>query len=131
MFQDVFSKSDFDVGCTDALAHDVILEPGPPIRERARPIPPADFAEAKRHIQELLDAKIISPSSSPFASPIVLVRKKNGSLRMCVDYRKVNARTIKDGFAIPKVEDLLVTLSGAKYFTQMDLSKHSCILANL
>lgn len=122
-FQEVFIQNDFDLGRTSEVLHDVELQPGPFVRERPRPIPPADFEEAKKHIQELLDAKIISPSSSPYASPIVLVRKKNGKLRMCVDYRKINARTVKDSYAIPKIEDLLQTLSGAKFFTTMDLSK--------
>ena len=121
-YSDVFSQSEFDIGQVN-IKHDIELEPGPPIRDRPRPIPPQDLEEVRQHIQSLLDAHIIRPSTSPFASPIVLVRKRSGALRMCVDYRKVNARTIRDSYALPKIEDLFMTLSGAKYFTSMDLSK--------
>ena len=122
-YQDVFIKHDFDVGCTFGAEHDIELTPGLTIRERPRPVAPKDLEEVKKHIQDLLDAQIISPSTSSFASPIVLVRKKSGALRMCVDYRKLNARTMKDAYSIPKIEDLFLTLSGAKYFTSVDLSK--------
>ena len=121
-FGDVFSQAEFDIGRIN-IEHDIELEPGPPVRDRPRPIPPQDLEEVRQHIQSLLDANIIKPSTSPFASPIVLVRKKNGSLRMCVDYRKINARTIRDSYALPKIEELFMTLSGAKFFTSVDLSK--------
>ena len=122
-YSDVFIKHEYDLGKTSEVLHDIILEPGPYIRERARPIPPQDLEEVKHHIQEMLDAKIISPSCSPYASPIVLVRKKNGSLRICVDYRKVNARTVKDSYPLPIIEELFTTLHGAKYFSSVDLCK--------
>ena len=122
-YQDVFIQHEFDLGKTDATTFDIDLEPGPAIRERPRPLPPRDFEDAKQHIRGLLDAKIIAPSSSSFASPIVLVRKKSGKLRMCVDYRHLNARTRQDSYAVPKIEDLFLTLSGARYFTSLDLSQ--------
>ncbi|PVD21605.1 hypothetical protein C0Q70_17404 [Pomacea canaliculata] len=105
------------------VVHDIELTPGPSIRERPRPIPPQDLEEVRQHVQQLLDARIIKPSTSSFASPIVLVRKKNGALRMCVDYRRVNARTVRDSYSLPKIEQLFLTLSGAKVFTSLDLSK--------
>ena len=95
-YQDVFTRHEFDLGKTDAVKFDIDLEPGPPIRGRPRPLPPRDFEEAKQHMQSLLDADIIAPSTSSFASPIVLVRQKSGGLRMCVDYRRLNARTAMD-----------------------------------
>ena len=74
--QDVFNMSDFqNLGTTD-VKHDIELTPGPAIRERPRPVPPQDREELRQHLQQLLEANIIRPSSSPFASPIVLVRKK-------------------------------------------------------
>ena len=88
-----------------------------------RPIPPQDFEDCRRHIQGLLDAQIIRPSNSPFASPIVLCRKKNGDLRLVCDYRAINARTVKDSYAVPKIEDLFLTSSGAKWYTSCDLCK--------
>ena len=119
-----FISHDFDIGRAETGdVFDMNLTPGPDIRERARPIPPRDFEDCRNHIQSLLDAKIIRPSNSPFASPIVLLRKKSGALRMVIDYRRVNARTVKDGYSIPKIEDLLLTLNGAKYFCSLDLCK--------
>ena len=122
-YRDVFTPHEFDLGKTDAVTFDIELEPGPPIWERPRTIHPRDFNEATQHIKELMDANIIEPSNSPYASPIVLVRKKSGNLRMCVDYRRINSRTWLDSYAVPKVEDLLLTLSGAKFFTSVDLCK--------
>lgn len=123
-FKGAFVTSEFDIGRAETGdLFDMDVTPGPDIRERARPIPPRDFEECRQHIKGLLDAKIIRPSNSPFASPIVLVRKKNGALRMCIDYRRLNARTVKDSYSIPKIEDLLLTLNGAKFFTTLDLCK--------
>ncbi|PVD20262.1 hypothetical protein C0Q70_20759 [Pomacea canaliculata] len=121
-FSDVFNEKEFDLNMTDVV-HDIELTPGPSIRERPRPIPPQDLEEVRQHVQQLLDARIIKPSTSSFASPIVLVRKKNGALRMCVDYRRVNAWTVRDSYSLPKIEHLFLTLSGAKVFTSLDLSK--------
>ena len=119
-----FSTSEFDVGrANNGTVFDIELNPGPDIRERARPLAPRDFDECRQHINQLLEAGIIRPSHSPYASPIVLVRKKNGKLRMCVDYRKLNARTVRDSYNLPKIEDLLLTLSGSQYFTSLDLCK--------
>lgn len=122
-FDSVFVQNKVDLGHTSGITHDIQLEAGTCVRERPRPIPPKDFEDARQHIQQLLDAKIITPSSSPYASPIVLVRKKNGALRMCVDYRKINMHTLKDSYAIPKIEDMFLTLNGAKFFTSVDLSQ--------
>lgn len=118
-----FIRSEFDIGRASVGEFDMELLPGPDIRERPRPIPPQDVEELREHLKGLLDAKIIKPSNSPYASPVVLVRKKSGALRMCVDYRKLNARTVKDSYSIPKIEDLLLTLNNAKYFTTLDLCK--------
>ena len=122
-YKDVFICNDLDLGYTNEVLHDVLLEPGPYVPERCRPIPPADYEDCKNHIKELLDANIISPVSSPYSSPIVLVRKKSGALRLCIDYRRINLKTVKCNYPLPKIEDLFTTLSGARVFSQMDLAK--------
>ena len=70
-----------------------------------------------------MDAKIIRPSNSPCASPVVLCRKKNFDLRMVSDYRILNSPAVKDSYSVPKIEEFIVTLSGARCFTSMDLCK--------
>ena len=72
-------------------------------------------------IQRMLDNKLIRESTSPWASPVVLAKKKNGKLRFCVDYRKLNAITKKDAYPLPRIDDMLESLAGAKYFSTLDL----------
>ena len=92
-----------------------------PVTQPYRRIPPNQYQEVKEHIQKLLDSSVIRESHSPYASPIVLVRKKNGALRLCVDYRKLNLRTQKDSFPLPRIESL-DALNGAQWFTTLDLA---------
>jgi hypothetical protein len=77
----------------------------------------------EEHVKEMLRTKVIEPSRSPWSSPVVLVPKKDGSIRFCVDYRRFNDVTIKDKYALPRIDDALASLSGNKYFTSLDLSQ--------
>ncbi len=120
-YHDIFSKSDFDMGHTDLVNHRIELTDVQPLRERHRRIPPSMYQEVKDHIKMMLDTDVIRPSCSPFASPVVLVRKRDGGLRFCVDYRRINARTIRDSYALPRIEETLDALHGAKYFSCLDL----------
>lgn len=75
----------------------------------------------RKHLQELLDSGIIWESESQFASPIVVVRKKDGSIRLCIDFRKLNLQTIKDAYALQKLEETFFALAGSKWFSVLDL----------
>ena len=117
----VFSLHDKDLGHTTTVQHGITLTNNTPFKERHRRIPPAQYDEVRQLIREMLDAGAIRESHSPWASPVVLVRKKDGSLRFCIDYRKLNERTVRDSYALPRIEDTLDALHGAKWFSSLDL----------
>jgi len=121
-WKNIFSKDSSDLGKTGIIKHRIDLHDEVPIKERARRIPPMMVDELRQHIQQLKDMGVIEESVSPWSSPIVLVRKKSGELRMCVDYRKLNSKTIKDSYRIPTIEELIDTLGGASWFATLDLS---------
>ena len=102
------------------MKHSIKLTDNTPFKEPYRRIPPAMYEEVKQHIKEMLDADAIRPSESPLSN-VVLVRKKDGSLRFCIDFRKLNARTVRDAYALPRIDDTIDTLLGAKYFSKLDL----------
>ena len=118
----VFSRDQYDVGCCDKVAHRIQTQDNVPINQPYRRIPPRDLQEVRDLLQRLLDQGIIKRSSSPYASPVVLVRKKDGSLRLCVDYRRLNAKTVRDSFPLPRIEESLEALRGAQYFSSLDLA---------
>lgn len=120
-YDDIFSKSDTDIGYTSIVRHRIDLVDDIPFKQRHRRVPPAMFNEVKDHLQQLLAAGVIRKSHSPYSSNVVLVRKKEGSLRMCVDYRQLNDRTIKDAYALPRIEEILDALGGNKYYTVLDM----------
>ena len=78
--------------------------------------------EADKQIDEMLKKDVIQPSVSPWASAIVMVKKKDGSTRFCVDYRKLNDITVKDAYPLPRIDDSLDQLSGAEWFSCVDLN---------
>lgn len=119
--RDVFSQHRLDFGCTNKVKHRINLTDETPFKHRCRPIHPEDREGVQKHLQELLDTGVIRESESPFSSPIVVVRKKNGDIRLCIDYCKLNLRTVKDAYALPNLEDTFMALTGSKWFSVLDL----------
>ena len=119
-FQDGFSQGDDDLGNTPLLKHGIETH-GPPLRQPYRRQNPAVRREEMAQVQQMLSSNVIRPSNSPWASPVVMVRKKDGSLRFCVDFRQLNAATVKDAHPLPRIDDLLDALHGAKWFSTLDL----------
>ncbi|CAI5671318.1 unnamed protein product [Oreochromis niloticus] len=111
----VFSVHESDVGLAKEVEHTIRLADTRPFRQRARRLAPADIEDVRKHLQELLCAGIIKESRSPYASPIVIVRKKNGTIRMCIDYRLLNSRTVPDQYTTPCIDEALDSLSGSKW----------------
>ncbi|CAF4673584.1 unnamed protein product, partial [Rotaria socialis] len=118
-FPDVFNEQ---AGRTKKLQHRINLVPD----AQANNSPPFRYAPARKQIieenlKDMLDQGIISPSASPWASPVILVPKKDGTLRFCVDYRKLNSVTIRDAYPIPRIDDTLDSLQEAKFVSTLDL----------
>ena len=120
-WSDIFSTSPTDLGRTDAVKHNINLTDDVPFKDPYRRVPPALYEEVRQHLKEMLEAGAIRPSKSPYSSNVVLVRKKDGSLRFCIDFRKLNSRTVKDAYNLPRVDDTIDTLIGSKYFSKLDL----------
>jgi hypothetical protein len=119
--KDIFGTSETDIGQCNRIKHRIDLIDPTPFKQSHRRIPPSMIDEVRAHLEQLLSCGVIRPSKSPFASPIVLVRKKSGKLRLCVDYRKLNEHTVKDSYALPRIEEVLDSLHGARYFTTIDM----------
>ena len=120
-FQHLFSLSDLELGCTLLVRHKIRVDNPVPFKERYQRIPPQEFDKVRNHLQEMLKVGAIRKSVSPWASPVVLVRKKDRSLRFCIDLRKLNSCTIKDAYSLPRIEESLDCLNGAVIFTSLDL----------
>ncbi|KAJ9557239.1 hypothetical protein OSB04_011853 [Centaurea solstitialis] len=99
---------------------DIIPGAGPVARSPYR-LAPSEMQELSNQLQELLDKGFIRPSSSPWGAPVLFVKKKDGSFRMCIDYRELNKITIKNRYPLPRIDDLFDQLQGATYFSKIDL----------
>ncbi|MEZ4720247.1 MAG: RNase H-like domain-containing protein [Flavobacteriales bacterium] len=120
-YQDVFSRHEFDLGETNLIDHEIITGDAKPVRQSLRRHPVQMLEKIDEYVDQLLGADVIKEENSPWASNIVLVRKKDGSVRFTVDYRQLNEVTRKDTYPLPRIDECLDALSGAKYYSTFDL----------
>ena len=112
-FHHVFSLEPNEIGCTDATKHVIKLMKDEPFKERFHRIAPPLVDEVRQHIKEMLDGSAIQPSQLPWCNAVVLMRKKDGSLQFCIDFRCLNARTKKDAYPLPRMQETMESMVGA------------------
>ncbi|GFX33113.1 hypothetical protein TNCV_5042811 [Trichonephila clavipes] len=120
-FSGLFTKTDKLTATKTNVKHRIFTGDHATINQRAYRVSPTERRIIHEEVQKMLDEGIVQPSESPWSSPVVLVRKKDGSWRFCVDYRKLNSVTKKDVYPLPRIDDTLDCLKGAKFFSSMDL----------
>ena len=121
-YADVFASNPTDLGRTTWVKHHIDTGNHPPVRERGRRHSMAARVEMERQVLELRDKGIVKPSTGEWASNVVMVGKKDGTMRMCVDYRSVNEITVNsDPYMLPRIDEMLDRLAGSKWFTTLDL----------
>jgi hypothetical protein len=120
-YTDIFAKHDLDLGCMTKVVHHINTGDAAPVKHKLRRTPLGFEHEEKKHLGKLLDVEVIRPSMSEWASAPVLIRKKDGSVRWCIDYRTLNAKTVKDTFPLPNIDDCLDALAGTQFFSTLDL----------
>ena len=121
-FSDVFPEELPGLPPNREIEFCIDLEPGTkPISKAPYRMAPVELQELKVQLQELLDTGFIRPSTSPWGAPVLFVKKKDGSMRLCVDYRELNRVTIKNRYPLPRIDDMFDQLQGAQYFSKIDL----------
>lgn len=118
----VFYQHPLDYGHTKTVQHEFPLVDSKPFRLPYRKIPPSQWQDVRKLLIEMEATGVIRPSKSPYASPVVVVTKKDGSLRLCIDYRKLNSCSTRDAFPLPRIEEALEALGQAKFFSTLDLT---------
>ena len=123
-YHDIFSLEKHDMGHTNATKHKIVLkDPDTPLfKERFRRIPPPQLDKVREHLKLMLDAGVIWPSNSPWCNAVVLVSKKDGSLRFCIDFRKLNSLTVKDSHPLPHICETLESLTGAAHYSTFNMN---------
>ena len=123
-YHDIFSLEKCDMGHTNATKHKIVLKDldTPPFKECFRRIPPPQLDEVREHLKLMLDTGVIWPSNSPWCNAVVLVRKKDGSLRFCIDFRKLNSLTVKDSHPLSHICETLESLTGAAHYSTFDMN---------
>ena len=121
-YWDVFALKNHELGCTDIVQHQIDTGDSPLIKKAPHRISQAKIPIIQEELKVMLEKGVIQPSSSPYSAPIVLQKKKDGSWRLCVDYRDLNDVTVKDAFPIPKIDQTFDALRGATFFSSLDLA---------
>ena len=123
-YHDIFSLEKHDMGHTKVTKHKIVLKDPdtPPFKEHFCRIPPPQVDEVREHLKLMLDAGVVRPSNSPWCNTVVLVRKKDGSLHFCIDFRRLNALTVKDSHPLPHICETLESLAGAAHYSTFDLN---------
>ena len=119
-YHHIFVLTDLKLGCTSKIKHEIKLD-NETFKDHYRHIPPHHFEEVQKHLQDMLDIGAIRHSCSPWASAVVLVWKKDSSLRFCIDLRHLNSHTIKDAYSLPRIKESMDCLNGACIFMSLDL----------
>ena len=120
-YQHLFALNLKELGKTSLVQPEIKLSDKTPFKERYRRIPPHQYEEVRKYLQEMLDIGVIHIFTSSWASPVVLVHKKDGSLWFCINLRKLNNQTSRDARSLPRIEDTLDCLDGATIFTSLNL----------
>ena len=120
-YASLFAGTDDNLGRTDVVKHNIKTGDATPIKQPPRRLPVHRRNEVDKLVDDMLERGVIEPSSSPWASGVVLVKKKDGTTRFCVDYRRLNDVTLKDAYPLPRIDDMLDSLSGASWFSTLDL----------
>ena len=119
-YHDVFVLESNELGCTSAIEHEIHIENSEPSKERFRHIPPPLLEEVRASLQDMLEVGVICPSQSLWCNAVVLVRKKDGTLCFCVDFRHLNAWMKKDSYPLPCIQEMLESMVGSAHFLSMD-----------
>ena len=120
-FSDVFAERPPGLPPDRGVGHTINLSDSSPVSKPMYRLSPKEQQEVTRQVKDLLARGLIQPSHSAYSSPVIFVRKKSGELRMCVDYRALNQKTVKDKYPLPRIDDLLDRLQGASVFSSLDL----------
>ena len=118
-----FAADDDDIGCINDLQMEINLTDRQPVQKNYASIPRPLYPEVKHYLEDLLNKNFIRKSKSPYSSSVVCVRKKDGTMRLCVDYRALNKKTIQDRHPIPRIQETLDNLGGNSWFSTLDQGK--------